>query len=206
LSVLLPGVAAFAMLYVAAGAVGPTPVDAAALQESLVLRTAGLTAFAVVLTNIGSTVSMAVLAVLVGGWLLVQRRVADAVLVVGAMAGSAALFSGLKNLIDRQRPPEATRLVTETNESLPSGHAAMSIVVIGTLVLLAWPSCSTLARAAMVAGAALWVGAVGATRIYLGVHWFTDVVAGWLVGATWLAVCVAAWSWWVQRRVSHRVE
>lgn len=206
LSVLLLGVAAFAALYVAAATTGPTPADAAALQGSLALRTADLTTVAVELTNVGSTVSMAVLALLVGGWLLVRRRVSDAVLVVGAMVGGAVLFRGLKLLIDRQRPPELTRLVAETNESLPSGHATMSMVVIGTLVVLAWAGRGPRGRIVMVAAAALWVGAVGLTRIYLGVHWFTDVVAGWLVGATWLAVCVVAWSWWARRRVSHRVE
>ncbi|MGH8965104.1 MAG: phosphatase PAP2 family protein, partial [Actinomycetes bacterium] len=55
-------------------------------------------------------------------------------------------------------------------------------------------------RAVLVAVAALWVGAVGFTRIYLGVHWFSDVLAGWLVGAAWLAACVALWTWWRSRR------
>ena len=88
----------------------------------------------------------------------------------------------------------ADRLVTETNESLPSGHATMSMVVVGTIVVLAWAGRSALARAAMVVVAAAWVGAVGATRVYLGVHWISDVLAGWAVGAAWLAVCVTLWA------------
>jgi undecaprenyl-diphosphatase len=83
-----------------------------------------------------------------------------------------------------------------TNESLPSGHATMATVVIGTLVVLAWAGRSVRARVVMTVAAVLWVGAVGATRIYLGAHWFSDVVAGWLVGSAWLALCVAIWSWW----------
>lgn len=193
------GAAAAASLWIGAAAMGPTVPDVAALDESLMARTADVTVAAVTVTEVGSTLSMGVLAVLVAGWLLARRRFADAVFVLGAAAGGAALFRGLKSLFDRARPPELDRLVTVTNESLPSGHATMSTVVIGSLVVLAWGGRSVAGRVAMVSIAALWVGAVGATRVYLGVHWFTDVVAGWLVGATWLAMCAIAWSWWARR-------
>jgi undecaprenyl-diphosphatase len=165
-------------------------------------RTDLLTAAAVAVTNVGSTVAMAGLAVVAGGWLWFNGRRADAVLVVGAMTGAALVFRGLKELLDRPRPPLDDQLVHATSESLPSGHATMAIVVIGTLVMLAWPERTPAGRTALVALAALWVGAVGLTRIYLGVHWFSDVVAGWLVGGAWLAVCVAAWSWWRARRAA----
>lgn len=193
---LVLGGAALGALWFAAAAAGPTPADAAALRESLEVRSPDLTAIAVALTEVGGTVVMAVVALLAGGWLLARGRRADAVFVVGAMAGGAALFRSLKVLIDRSRPPELSRLVAETNESLPSGHATMAMVVIGSLVALAWAGRTATARATMVAAAAVWIGAVGATRVYLGVHWFSDVVAGWLVGATWLTVCVLAWQWW----------
>jgi undecaprenyl-diphosphatase len=75
----------------------------------------------------------------------------------------------------------------------------MSTVVVGTVVVLAWAGRSVLARAAMVVAAAAWIGAVGATRVYLGVHWVSDVLAGWAVGAAWLALCVTVWSRWRAR-------
>jgi undecaprenyl-diphosphatase len=109
------------------------------------------------------------------------------------------VFRGLKLLLDRPRPPEDGRLVHAASESLPSGHATTAVVVIGALVVLAWPGRTLASRTAMAAAATLWVGAVGLTRIYLGVHWFSDVLAGWLVGAAWLALCVAALSWWRAR-------
>lgn len=190
--------AAVVALWVGATA-GPTPADAAALRESMEVRTTDLTALAIVVTDVGSTVAMAIVALATGAWLAARRRLADAVFVVGAWLGGLVLFRGLKLLLDRARPPEVDRLVAVTNESLPSGHATMATVVIGCLVALAWAGRTAASRTALVALAALWIGAVGATRIYLGVHWFTDVVAGWLLGGAWLAVCVVAWSWWHRR-------
>jgi membrane-associated phospholipid phosphatase len=181
---------------------GPAQLDGPALAESIEDRNAGLTSVAVVVTTIGSTVAMAVLAVVVGAWCWWRGRRADAVLAIGAMAVASLLFRVLKLVLERTRPPVADHLVPVSNESLPSGHATMSIVVIGTLVVLAWSGRSVLERTAMVAAAALWVGAVGATRVYLGVHWLSDVLAGWAVGAAWLAVCVAVWTRWRARELA----
>ena len=181
--------------------VGPARVDAQLLDESVEARSSGLTALAVAVSEIGSTVAMAALAVAVAIWCWYVGRRADAALAIAAMAGGVALFNGLKNLLNRPRPPVDDRLVGVANESLPSGHATMSIIVVGTIVVLAWAGRGTAARVAMVAVAAAWVIAVGLTRVYLGVHWFSDVLAGWLVGGAWLAVCVTVWSWWRSRRL-----
>ena len=188
------GVLAGAAVWAAFSGVGPASFDEAALDEAIAERTPTLTTLAVIVTTLGSTVAMAVLAVVVGVWSWLRGRRADAVLAIGAMAGASLVFRLIKVLLDRSRPPAADRLVAETNESLPSGHATMSTVVIGTIVVLAWSGSSALARAAMVVAAAVWVGAVGATRVYLGVHWISDVFAGWAVGAAWLAACVTVWS------------
>jgi membrane-associated phospholipid phosphatase len=193
LAVLLGAAAAVALQAALAGG-GPGSVDAAVLDDTLDLRSPALTAAARVVTEVGNTATMALLAVLTGTWCWRRGRRADAVFVVVTMAGASALFTAMKGLLDRLRPPAGTRLADQTNESLPSGHATMSVVVLGSLVVLAWAGQRALARLATVAAAALWVATVGATRIYLGVHWFTDVVAGWLLSAAWLAACVAVWS------------
>jgi undecaprenyl-diphosphatase len=195
----LLGLAALAGLWAAFTGVGPAQLDAAVLDESVESRTGVLTAAAVAVTHLGSTAAMAVLAIAAGVRLWRTDRRADAVFVVGAMCGAQLVFRGLKELLNRPRPPEDGRLVHAASESLPSGHATTAVVVIGALVVLAWRGRTRATRTAMVAAATLWVGAVGLTRIYLGVHWFSDVIAGWLVGAAWLALCVAALSWWRAR-------
>lgn len=194
--------AAGAAMWAALDTVGPGRLDSRFLGEAVESRTGGLTDVAVAVTTIGNTFAMGVLATLTGIWCWIRGRRIDAVFVVATMAGAVLLFRGIKILIDRPRPPAFAQAVRETNESLPSGHATMSMVVIGSLVVLFWAGRGTAARVAMVAAAALWVGAVGSTRIYLGVHWFSDVLIGWLLGAAWLAGCAATWSWWRRRAAS----
>ncbi|GAA3240124.1 hypothetical protein GCM10017691_41890 [Pseudonocardia petroleophila] len=191
--------AAGAAMWAALDTAGAGRLDARFLGEAVESRTGGLTDVAVAVTTIGNTFAMGVLATLTGIWCWARGRRADAVFVVATMAGAVLLFRGIKILVDRPRPPALTQVVRETNESLPSGHATMSMVVIGSLVVLFWAGRGTAARVAMVVAAGLWVGAVGATRIYLGVHWFSDVLIGWLLGAAWLAGCAATWSWWRRR-------
>ena len=193
------GLLAAAALWAGFTGAGPAQLDGPALAESIEDRTASLTTVAVVVTTVGSTLAMAVLAVVVGAWLWWRGRRADAVFTIGAMAGASLLFRTLKLILERARPPVADHVVPVSSESLPSGHATMSTVVIGTLVALAWSGRRVTERVVMLAAAALWVGAVGATRVYLGVHWLSDVLAGWAVGAAWLALCVLAWKRWYAR-------
>lgn len=179
---------------------GPAEVDAGALNNAVEVRTPGLTDAAILITTVGSTVAMAVLAVVVGAVLWARGRPVDAAFLLLTMATASLVFRGIKIWLDRPRPPVATRLVPETNESLPSGHATMSLVVIGTLVVIFWAGRATRSRVLMVLVAAAWVAMVGATRIYLGVHWFSDVVAGWAVGAAWLTVSTMIWRRYRERR------
>jgi undecaprenyl-diphosphatase len=121
------------------------------------------------------------------------RRRPEAAVVLAATIGATLLVDGFKRLYDRVRPPAADRLMTENNPALPSGHALGSIVVLGVLAaVVVLATRHTLLRVAAVATAALGVLTIGLSRLYLGVHWLTDVVTGWLLGGAWLAVCVTA--------------
>jgi membrane-associated phospholipid phosphatase len=140
---------------------------------------------------VADTPGMTVLAIIAAALLWRGMRRPEAAVVLGATVGATLLIDGFKRLYGRVRPPAAEQLMTETNPALPSGHALGSIVVLGVLaavVLLA--THRTLLRVATVAAAALGVLTIGVSRLYLGVHWLTDVVTGWFLGGAWLAVCV----------------
>jgi membrane-associated phospholipid phosphatase len=182
-------------IWAAFAGVGPAARDAAALTTVVDDRTPLLTTVAVVLTNVGSTAAMALLAVVVGAVLWWRGHRLDGVWLVGTMVTASAVFTLVKRLLDRPRPPESVWLVEVGNTSLPSGHATMSAAVVGALVVLAWPHLHGVWTPLVPGAAALWVAGVGATRIYLGVHWLSDVVAGWATGLAWLAVCTGVLLW-----------
>lgn len=144
-------------------------------------------------STIGNTVGMAVLALLGAIVLWRVRRRAEAAVVVIAAVGASVLVTGFKNLYGRARPPVAEQLTLQSNAALPSGHSLGSMVVLGVLaatvvILVRRPAVQVLAVLAAVAG----IVTVGVSRLYLGVHWMTDVLTGWLLGGAWLAICVTA--------------
>jgi membrane-associated phospholipid phosphatase len=143
------------------------------------------------ITVVADIPGMAVLAIIAAVLLWRSRRRPEAAVVLAAAIGAALLIDGFKRLYGRVRPPAAERLMIETNPALPSGHALGSIVVLGVLAaVVVLATRSILLRVAAVATAALGVMTIGLSRLYLGVHWLTDVVTGWFLGGAWLAVCV----------------
>lgn len=147
------------------------------------LREEPLTTGAVVITHAGGSAVMWVLAILACGGLLWRGRRADAALVAGVGAASAVLVPVAKNVIGRARPPVADRLVAVDSPAFPSGHSTGVAAVAGVLAVLCFLRFRHRAAAwAIVVAAAVFVGLVGLTRVYLGVHWPTDVLAGWSLG------------------------
>ncbi|MGI5218627.1 phosphatase PAP2 family protein [Nocardia sp. CA-290969] len=155
------------------------------------LREEPLTTGAVVLTHAGGSAVMWVLAILACGWLLWRGRRADAVLVAGVGAASALLVPVAKQLIGRDRPPVGERLVAVDSPAFPSGHSTGVAAVVGVLAALCFLRFRhRVAAWVTVVVAAVFVGLVGLTRVYLGVHWPTDVLAGWSLGGLLVVVGV----------------
>jgi membrane-associated phospholipid phosphatase len=108
--------------------------------------------------------------------------------------GGVLLSSLLKLVFHRGRPETATEFITRQTWSFPSGHAMNSMISYGFLaMLLLERTTDRRRRIAIVVVAAILIGAIGFSRLYLGVHYLSDVVGGWLAGAAWLLVCVSGY-------------
>jgi undecaprenyl-diphosphatase len=146
-------------------------------------------------TALGSITVLGLLVALMAGLFASLRLWRESLWLVLASLGGVAISQGLKAAIGRSRPDEAFRLVEAANASFPSGHAMLSAVVYLTLgVLIARFASRRRVKAFALTTAVFLTLIVGASRIYLGVHWTTDVLAGWCVGAAWAMACwLAAW-------------
>ncbi|MFG2729200.1 phosphatase PAP2 family protein [Streptomyces canus] len=138
---------------------------------------------------------LCVLAGIIAGRTLRRRAVTAALCLVCLGAGQAARY-GVMEFVARPRPARADWSTHASGWAFPSGHATTAALTAGLLVIavcLRVPRGRTLL--ALVFGC--WGALVGLTRVYLGVHWFTDVVGGWLFAIGWLGLCLCAATWWL---------
>lgn len=142
------------------------------------------------LTALGSPAVLMLTMGAAWGYLMMARQTAMAWLALGATGGGLLTALALKSLFSRERPDALFHATVASGYSFPSGHAMMSAVVFLTLAALtARLTPSTRLRLYAVGTAGLMTGLVGASRVYLGVHWASDVVAGWAAGAAWALLC-----------------
>jgi undecaprenyl-diphosphatase len=156
-------------------------------------RTGWLTTAMQAVSWLGSTTVLVPVIVVVGLW---ARRKGKgwkpAELLAAALAGSVVLYDLIKPLVGRPRPASGALVATASRFAFPSGHATQAAAVLGALAYLAstwgprWQVKVVIWTAATIA-----VLAVGASRVYLGVHWASDVIGGWALGALWLVALVA---------------
>jgi len=142
---------------------------------------------------LGSTGILTLIVVIVTGYLLVIRSIDKALFLVAAVTLGTLLNRVLKLLIARPRPDIVPHATYVSNESFPSGHAANSAIVYLVLgLMLAALVQSPAAKRYVFAVCVFITTIVGLSRIYLGVHWPSDVIAGWLVGGIWALLCWVA--------------
>lgn len=177
---------------------GSEPFDHAVADAVTGLRTPPVTLVASAVTWLGSVPVVILVAVLAAAGL--WRRSGQLllpVLLLGAVAVTAGTVFVVKIAIGRTRPPTATLLgVPSSDFAFPSGHTTDgSVVWVLSAVLAATLVRRSLARWVLVASALLVALAIGLSRVYLGYHWPTDVLAGWLLASCVVAVTILAHHW-----------
>lgn len=161
-----------------------TGADAATLRWFVDHRNGTATAWALVITELGSPVGVVALAVIVSGVLAWRRRSAvPAVFVLGAVGFAAGVSTMTKYVVARARPPAVLHLTAESDFSFPSGHTTGTTAMVGAVLVVFVLTRPGYVRTAVASVcAAVIVATVAATRLYLGVHWLTDVVGGAVLG------------------------
>lgn len=142
------------------------------------------------LTSLGGTPVLTLITVSCAGYLLVARRAATALFLILAISVGGLTSTLLKLAFVRARPELVHHLVEVTNASFPSGHAMNSAITYLTLgALLARTEESRAIRIYLISFAVFLTLTIGFSRVYLGVHWPSDVAAGWCVGGAWAILC-----------------
>jgi len=191
-AVVLFGVQALLADRIADAGGGAIPLDAAVETVVVGHRTPVLTALAETLNVAGSLAGLTVLAAIAAAVLVLRRHRLEAALVLSAPAAAGVLGHGTKLGYARARPPVSGHLVAVTDSSLPSGHTLDATIVLGVLAVVAVSLLRHAGvRTAVVVAACVGIAVAGAARVYLGVHWATDVLAGWLLGGAWVAFSTA---------------
>jgi undecaprenyl-diphosphatase len=143
-------------------------------------------------TWLGSFVPLAILTAAAIWRLLSRGRTLLAIMWAISQGGAIVISQTLKAIFARSRPDGADPLLFGNSLSFPSGHAVGAIVFCGVgAYILMRTIRSWRARVLLVTGAFAWALPMGFSRLYLGVHYFSDVVAGFLIGAAWVAVCIS---------------
>lgn len=124
-------------------------------------------------------------------WWQHERDWRAGAMLAASVAGSTGLYNLFKRITERPRPPASDALGTYSHWSFPSGHATQCMAFFAMLFVVAWLAGRPRLPLRGIAVAAV-VLAVGASRIYLGAHWFTDVLGGYALGAAWVSLLTAA--------------
>jgi Membrane-associated phospholipid phosphatase len=141
--------------------------------------------FFVAFTELGGLIVVPIVTFALFVYLLIKKQYPKALLVSVGVGGAAAIAYILKSVFDRPRPDLWEWLIVETQFSFPSGHAVASSALAFCVVILVW---RTKWRTLAIVLGGIYVLAIGVSRLYLGVHYPTDILGGWLLSTAWVAL------------------
>ncbi|GAA4046513.1 hypothetical protein GCM10023063_37130 [Arthrobacter methylotrophus] len=188
---------------------GVAALDHPALEAAKALRSPALDAAATAYTDLGGGIGMPILAAIATAVLVLRRRSwTPGILIVTAAAGSLFMTIAGKQLIGRARPPLSDAVPPyEYSPSFPSGHSLNSFVIAGIVAYVIILRCrSRRARAWTVTTAAIFALTIGLSRVFLGHHWLTDVLAAWTLGAAWLVLVITAHRVYLTARKTQKLS
>ena len=169
---------------------GETGYDQAVADWLHARATNPLTELFEAITTLGNGIVLAGVTAIAVYLLLRRGHRREALLMVLAFTGAEIVSYSLKLGFRRDRPFFTDPLATESTFSFPSGHSTVSLAVYGALAVIVARRVRRPSRLPWLVGAAVLVLLIGFSRLYLGVHFLTDVLAGFAAGAAWLAACV----------------
>lgn len=174
---------------------GVAALDQPLLDAAIGLRSPILDVVVTAYTNVGDVIGMTILALSALVILAVKRRSwTPVILITSAASGSLLMTIVGKQLIGRTRPPLSEAVPPfEYSSSFPSGHALNAVVIAGVVVyLLILRQSTTRARTLTICAGVTFALTIGLTRVFLGLHWFTDVLVAWTLAVAWLALVISA--------------
>jgi undecaprenyl-diphosphatase len=176
-------------------------VDRGIMLQVAKFRTPSLTRAAIDVTALGSTAMVILLSGFALLMLLAMRDRRSALQLLLASAGSGILTLVTKNMIERARPVDVTHLIVVSGFSYPSGHSVSTSALYLTIAIIGCRYVQrTRARATMVLAAFVVSVLVASSRVYLGVHYATDVLSGLLLGAAWALLLTGLFTLHAHRR------
>ena len=179
---------------------GVTPLDRCVQDWFFSLRSQWLNALVIPLTHTSDTITIVVLCIILVLSPFPGRKKYGFPVTLAALSG-LAIYKPMKHLFLRPRPDAALHLVEQGGFSFPSGHSVTSVIVFGLLFYLIRKHCNRPVLRNVLSGICLLLAVlVGPSRIYVGVHWPTDVLAGWCIGGGVLLIFLVVLEIWDTRK------
>ncbi len=178
-----------------------TAIDGAVLNTLYALRDPTTVQSLIFITQLGSTFTIGGIALATGLYLLARKQIAYFAGLCVSVMGTIVVVFPLKDIVARARPDVLYQAFFEDTFAFPSGHAAFSIALYGFLIYLAWKLLPRPHATAITIFAILLIGLIGFSRLYLGLHFVSDVLEGYLIGGAFVALGI-----WISERLTGDVE